>query len=155
MRLNKNFLSLSFSSEVMIGKKITDENDFGSKLALIRSPLGPVRNDPNSPMQEKNSSEAWEESPKGSTISPLRYDNSMEMYKHKENVHEQLQKSPLFEKMKAASVDVEKDSNNQSASHVVKAQNQFFAEMKLPPKTRATVVSARRVISTRITHQVP
>ena len=134
----------------MIGKNVTDENNFATKLAFIRSPLGPVKNDPNSPIQGKESSEAWEESPKGSVISPLRYDDSANMYRHKENVHEQLQKSPLFEKMKAASVE----KIHQPVPHVLTKQSDVHTEMKLPPKTRATVVSARRVISTRMTNQV-
>ena len=129
---------------------MADENNFSNKLALIRSPLGPVKNDPNSPIQVKDSSEDWEESPKGSVISPLRYDDSANMYRHKENVHEQLQKSPLFEKMKAASVE----KNHPPMTLVLNTQSNIYTEMKVPPKTRATVVSARRVISTRMTNQV-
>lgn len=136
------------------------EKNASSKINLIRSPLGPVRNDPNSPAVEKEVSVSWE-SPKSVPISPLKFDSSSEMYRHKENLHAQLQMSFSASKnalhshslhLKSANASGEKSSAplyhapSHSASHVL--------EVKPVPKTRATVVSARRVISTRITHQV-
>ena len=131
-----------------------------------------MRNDENSPISEKEKqkdfSSSWNESPKGSTISPLRFDNSSDLYKQKENVHVQLQqsfsasknspyhnKSPAFKNIgNVENISSSYQSSIQNQNHSGSHNKSTVKDMKIPPKTRATVVSARRVISTRITHQV-
>lgn len=129
------------------------------RLTSIRSPLGSIRNDPNSPAQDHGNGESsvyWEEdcTKGGDTISPLRYDNSYEnsseMYRHKENLHAQLKQSFSPQKNKIIG-SVSKIVSNVEMKLQTQSSNVLG---KLPPKGRATVVSARRVISTRITHQV-
>jgi hypothetical protein len=72
------------------------------------------------------------------------------MYRHKENLHAQLQQS----------FSASKSSCNKSAASAEKVGGTAHigahcqGEEKQVPKARATVVSARRVISTRLTHQV-
>ena len=126
-----------------------------NRLNAIRSPLGPVKVDPNSEKspKERGSSGNWE-SPQGDGISPLRFDSSpKEMYRHKENLHAQLQQS--F----SASKSYHNSCNKSVASAEKVGGNAHTGahcqvEVKQVPKARATVVSARRVISTRLTHQV-
>lgn len=132
-----------------------DSSAANKGLASLRSPLGPVKNDTNSGAKDHDLGSNWE-SPKGDGISPLRFDSSpKEMYRHKENLHAQLQQS--F----SASKGSQNSKNNLVASvekcvtvsHVVKVQHSVM-EAKALPSVRANVVTARRVISTRITHQV-
>jgi hypothetical protein len=136
-----------------------DSSAANKGLASLRSPLGPVKNDTNSGansgVKDHDLGSNWE-SPKGDGISPLRFDSSpKEMYRHKENLHAQLQQS--F----SASKGSQNSKNNLVASvekcvavsHVIKVQNSVM-EAKVLPSVRANVVTARRVISTRITHQV-
>lgn len=77
------------------------------------------------------------------------------MYRHKENLHVQLQQS--FSANKGS-----QNSTNKSISgiekcvatvHAMKVQSSAI-EVKVMPSVRANVVTARRVISTRINHQV-
>lgn len=117
--------------------------------------MGPVKDDTNSGAKHFDLGSNWE-SPKGDTISPLRFDSSpKEMYRHKENLHAQLQQS--FSANKGS-----QNSKNKSisgiekcvaTSHALKVQNSAM-EVKVMPSVRANVVTARRVISTRINHQV-
>jgi hypothetical protein len=114
-----------------------------------------VKLDPNSGKspRERGSSGNWE-SPQGDTISPLRFDSSpKEMYKHKENLHVQLQQS--FSASKSYHNSCNKSvTSAEKVGGTVHIGAHCQGEVKQVPKARATVVSARRVISTRLTHQV-
>ena len=118
-----------------------------SKLHAIRSPLGPVKLDPNSEKSPRDFSVSWE-SPEGDGISPLRFDSSpKEMFRHKENVNAQLQQSFSASKGFRNSCNKSVASNEKPGAH-------SHGDAKQVPKARANVVSARRVVSTRLTHQV-
>jgi hypothetical protein len=159
-----NFRVLHFSIEHMIthsdtlSSMLTILNHLPGTscgLSAVRSPLGPVREDCNSnSAKESNVLVTWE-SPKGDPVSPLRFDSSpKQMFRQKENLHSHLQSQSIDESnLKGTSrlnASAEKVSVLQQVT-IINASN----ENKLPPKTRANIVSARRVISTRInTHQV-
>jgi hypothetical protein len=114
--------------------------------AGVRSPLGPIH--------ENKIETTWE----GNNISPLQFHSSTDTYRLKENVTNQLLDHFSNKKLKKEIIDSENSK--------MKFKNVGFCdisgggskgkgeEMKKCPRGRSPVVSARRVISTRITHGV-
>lgn len=114
--------------------------NIGGKTLGVRSPLGRVN--------ENKIETSWENSPEYN-VSPLKFNSSTDAYRLKENVHIQLQQSFSNKKLK----------ENSSSQVIIPAvfTNKMNVgdggeggEGKKCPRGRAPVVSARRVISTRM-----
>lgn len=113
----------------------------------MRSPLGPIREDSNSE-KERNVLIAWE-SPKCDPVSPLRFDSSPKQMRQKENLVSNLQPQSVDESSQKGSSRLNASAEKVAIVKHVSIKNANH-DNKLPPKTRANIVSARRVISTRI-----